>query len=121
MKILIVEDNPANMNLVSNLLQMSGYDVLQAEDAGKGICIAKKEVPALILMDIQLPGIDGLTAVKHLKSNDITRKIPIIAMTSFAMKGDEEKMIEAGCDAYIAKPYDYKKFLEKVKSMLADS
>ena len=121
MKILIVEDDVSNMKFVSNLLEMSGYKILQADNAESGIAIAREELPDLVLMDIQLPGLDGITATRILKSDDRARNIPIIAMTSFAMKGDEGKMIEAGCDIYITKPFNYKEFLETVKSFWPDS
>ncbi|KJU81277.1 response regulator receiver protein, partial [Candidatus Magnetobacterium bavaricum] len=116
MNILIIEDNPMNMKLATDVLRRQGYTVLQATDADTGINIAIQERPALILMDIQLPGIDGLTATRMLKNNETTKHIKIIALTAFAMKGDEERMIEAGCDAYISKPIRYKEFLATVES-----
>jgi len=119
MKILIVEDNPANMKLVSNILAKAGYETLEATDAETGIQLAGNKLPNLILMDIQLPGMDGLTATRLLKSNQDTRDIKIIALTAFAMKGDEEKMLSAGCDGYIPKPIRYKEFLETVKTFLS--
>lgn len=121
MKILIIEDNVHNMKFVSNLLEMSGYEILRADNAESGIAIARDELPALILMDIQLPGMDGITATKILKDEEMTGNIPIIAMTSFAMKGDREKVIEAGCDTYITKPFNYKELLQIVKSFWPDS
>lgn len=121
MKILIVEDNPANMKLASDLLKMKGYRVIQAMEADSGITMAKTEMPDLILMDIQLPGMDGLEATRILKANPETAAIPVVALTAFAMKGDEEKMLEAGCDGYIAKPIRYKEFLSVVGSFLGES
>jgi len=118
MKILIIEDNSANMKLAANVLAKAGYETLEATDAETGIQLAKNETPGLILMDIQLPGMDGLTAMHLLKGDQNTRGIPIIALTAFAMKGDEEKMLEAGCDGYIAKPIRYKEFLKTVESFL---
>lgn len=115
MRILIIEDNPSNMKLVSEVLIHSGYEVLQAVDAKTGITIAGEKQPQLILMDIQLPGLDGITAAKILKSDKKTRHIKIIALTSFALKGDKDRILEAGCDSYIAKPIDYKKLLEMIK------
>ncbi|MDH4028577.1 MAG: response regulator [Nitrospirota bacterium] len=116
MKILIIEDNPANMKLVTNILELSGYPVLQAYNAETGISLAKAELPDLILMDIMLTGMDGLSASKILKNDESTRDIPIIAMTSMVMRSDDEKLKEAGCDMYISKPFSYKEFLEIVRS-----
>jgi len=118
MRILIIEDNPTNMKLASSLLKNRGYTVLEANDAEVGLRLANAEPPDLILMDIQLPGMDGLTATRSLKDNPYTCNIPIIALTAFAMKGDEQKILEAGCDAYIAKPLRYKDFLKTVESFL---
>lgn len=118
MKILVIEDNPTNMKFASDLLRRSGYDVLEATDADAGIAMARVEMPALILMDIQLPGMDGLAATRLLKGDEKTRHIRIIALTAFAMKGDEERMLAAGCDGYVSKPIRYKDFLQTVKSML---
>lgn len=118
MKILVIEDNPTNMKFAADILRRSGYEVLQAADADAGIAIAREELPALILMDIQLPGMDGLTATRFLKGDEKTRHIKVIALTAFAMKGDEERMLAAGCDGYVSKPIRYKDFLQTVKSML---
>jgi len=119
MKILVIEDNPINMKLASDLLTKTGYTVLQAREAETGIRMARQNTPRLILMDIQLPGMDGLTAARLLKNDERTRDIPIIALTAFAMKGDEERMLETGgCDAYIAKPIRYKVLLETVASFM---
>ncbi len=119
MNILVIEDNPINMKLASELLTKTGYTVLQASDAETGIRMAWQDAPGLILMDIQLPGMNGLTAARLLKSDDRTKDIPIIALTAFAMKGDEERMLATGgCDAYIAKPIRYKALLEMVASFM---
>jgi two-component system, cell cycle response regulator DivK len=118
-KILIVEDNPANMKLALFLLQSVGHTVLSAIDAEAGLTLARNERPDLILMDIQLPGIDGLEAIVLLKRDDATRAIPVIALTALAMKGDEERIRAAGCDAYIAKPMRYQEFLATVANQLA--
>lgn len=117
-RILIVEDNAANMKLVVFLLKKEGYEVMQAIDAEDGIRIAHKQLPALILMDVQLPGMDGLTATRLLKSDVATRHIKIVALTAFAMCGDQEKIEAAGCDGYIAKPIRYKEFLKVVAEMV---
>ena len=118
-KILIVEDNPTNMALAVFLLGSAQYTVLQAINAEAGLTLARSELPDLILMDIQLPGMDGLQATALLKSDDATRAIPVIALTALAMKGDEERIRSAGCDAYIAKPLAYKEFLSTVAAQLS--
>ena len=118
-KILVVEDNPTNMTLAVFLLESKGHTVLTATDAEAGLALARDEHPHLILMDIQLPGIDGLEATQQLKSDELTRAIPVIALTALAMKGDEERIRAAGCDAYIAKPMAYKEFLATVEIQLA--
>jgi two-component system cell cycle response regulator DivK len=117
-KVLIVEDNPANMTLANFLLESVGHTVLKATDAEIGVGIAREEQPALILMDIQLPGMDGLTATGILKGDVKTRHIPVIALTALAMKGDEERIRAAGCDGYIAKPLAYKEFLTTIAAEL---
>jgi two-component system cell cycle response regulator DivK len=118
-KILIIEDNPANMELAVFILQSAGHTVLSATDAETGLSLARGGRPSLILMDIQLPGIDGLEAMSLLKRDDATRAIPVIALTALAMKGDEERIRAAGCDAYIAKPMRYTEFLATVATQLA--
>ena len=117
--VLIVEDNRANMTLAVFLVQSAGHTVLSATDAEAGLTLARSEVPDLILMDIQLPGIDGLSAIAVLKRDDATRAIPVIALTALAMKGDEERIRAAGCDGYIAKPMDYKQFLTTIATQVA--
>ena len=118
-KVLIVEDNPANMTLAVFLLQSVGHTVLRATDAEAGLTLARDERPDLILMDIQLPGMDGLEATGLLKHADTTRAIPVIALTALAMKGDEERIRAAGCDGYIAKPMRYREFLAAIATQLA--
>jgi two-component system, cell cycle response regulator DivK len=118
-KILVVEDNPANMTLATLLLESAGHTVLPAVDAETGVALARVEQPDLILMDIQLPGMDGLQATALLKQEDSTRGIPVIALTALAMKGDEERIRAAGCDGYIAKPLAYKEFLATISQQLA--
>ncbi len=117
-KVLIVEDNPANMTLATFLLESAGHGVLKATDAETGVALAVAEQPDLVLMDIQLPGMDGLRATALLKADDATKDIPVIALTALAMKGDEERIRAAGCDGYIAKPLSYKDFLATVSSEL---
>jgi len=119
-KILIIEDNPANMTLAVFLLQSVGHTVLTATDAETGLSLARDEQPNLILMDVQLPGMDGLEATMLLKGLDATRAIPVIALTALAMKGDEERIRAAGCDGYIAKPMRYREFLAVVAARLAE-
>ena len=118
-KVLIVEDNPANMTLAAFLLQSAGHTVLRATDAEAGLTLARDEQPNLILMDIQLPGMDGLEATALLKRAEATCAIPVIALTALAMKGDEERIRSAGCDGYIAKPMHYKEFLATIAAQLA--
>jgi two-component system, cell cycle response regulator DivK len=116
--VLVVEDNPVNMKLALLLLESAGHTVLSATDAETGLALARTEHPQLILMDVQLPGMDGLEAIALLKADEATRAIPVIALTALAMKGDEERIRAAGCDAYIAKPMRYQHFLETVATQL---
>jgi two-component system, cell cycle response regulator DivK len=117
-KVLIIEDNAANMTLAMFLLESVGHTVLSATDAETGLTLARDEQPNLILMDIQLPGMDGLQATTELKRDGATRAIPVIALTALAMKGDEERIRAAGCDGYIAKPMRYQDFLKTVAEQL---
>jgi two-component system cell cycle response regulator DivK len=117
-KVLVVEDNPANMTLATFLLKSAGHTVLTATDAESGLTLARKEQPDLILMDIQLPGMDGLQATTLLKADKLTRSIPVIALTALAMKGDEERIRAAGCDGYVAKPLAYREFLATISNQL---
>ena len=112
--ILVIEDNALNMKLVKSLLGIGKYSVLAAEDAESGMQVARENHPDLILMDIQLPGMDGLTATKILKADQKLNTIPIVALTSHAMEGDDKKALAAGCDGYIAKPIDTKNFLATI-------
>lgn len=117
--VLMIEDNPTNMKLGSFLLESVGHAVLRATDAEAGLTLARSDHPDLILMDIQLPGMDGLEATGLLKGDAQTKHIPVIALTALAMKGDEERIRAAGCDGYIAKPMNYREFLAIVASHLA--
>src|SRR6185295_320806 len=110
-KVLIVEDNTANMTLAVFLVGSVGHTVITATNAEAGLTLAREEQPDLILMDIQLPGMDGLEATTLLRRDEATRTIPVIALTALAMKGDEERIRAAGCDGYVAKPMLYKEFL----------
>lgn len=117
--ILVVEDNPANMSLAMFLLQQAGHTVLSATDAEAGLALARTAQPNLILMDIHLPGMDGLEATIQLKRDFATHSIPVIALTALAMKGDEERIRAAGCDGYIAKPMRYQDFQATISSHFA--
>ncbi|AMW83731.1 response regulator [Pseudomonas sp. CBSPBW29] len=117
-EILIVEDNEANMRLARLLLVNAGHSVLWAADAETGLTLAREKQPALILMDIQLPGMDGLAATSLLKQDPHTAHIPVIALTAMAMKEDRDKTLRAGCDAYIIKPLRYKELYQVIDTLL---
>jgi len=117
-KILVIEDNQMNMMLVRDLLQLEGYTVLEAMDAEKGVELARKHLPDLILMDIQLPGMDGLEATRIICQDPVLKMVPVVALTSYAMKGDEQMAREAGCAGYIAKPLDTRSFNNTVSGFL---
>lgn len=119
--VLIVEDNELNMKLFNDLLEAHGYRTLQTRNGLDAIEIARSHRPDLILMDIQLPEVSGLEVTKWLKEDDELRAIPVIAVTAFAMKGDEERIRQGGCEAYISKPISVAKFLETVRSYLGDA
>ena len=116
--VLIVEDNELNMKLFTDLLNAHGYDTLQTKDGMEALTIAREHHPDLILMDIQLPEVSGLEVTKWLKEDDDLRSIPVIAVTAFAMKGDEERIRQGGCEDYIAKPISLQSFLETVRRHL---
>lgn len=116
--VLIVEDNEKNRKLMRGLLGAHGYQTLEAVDGPIGIEMAQEHQPDLILMDIQLPTLDGYTVTRRLKADDGTQQIPVIAVTSFAMKGEEDRAREAGCDAYVSKPIDIHLLIETVKRFL---
>lgn len=118
-KVLIVEDNDLNMKLFNDLLVAHGYGTLQSKDGVEALKLARQHRPDLILMDIQLPEISGLQVTQWLKEDEDLRTIPIIAVTAFAMKGDEEKIREGGCEAYIAKPISTTSFLRTVERFLS--
>ena len=118
-RVLIVEDNDLNMKLFHDLLEAHGYDTIQTKDGMEALRLARQHKPDLILMDIQLPEVSGLEVTKWIKEDDDLRAIPIIAVTAFAMKGDEEKIREGGCEDYIAKPISVTKFLETVHRFLS--
>ena len=114
-KVLVVEDNELNMKLFNDLLEASGYETLQTRSGLEALALARTHRPDLILMDIQLPEVSGLEVTKWIKEDDALRAIPVIAVTAFAMKGDEERIREGGCEAYISKPISVGKFIETVK------
>ena len=117
-KILIVEDNELNMKLFRDLLEVHGFDTIQTRDGREALALAREHRPDLILMDIQLPEVSGLEVTKWIKEDDELKSIPIIAVTAFAMKGDEEKIRTGGCEAYIAKPITVATFLETIEKVL---
>ena len=117
-RILCVEDNPQNMRLVRKILQHQGFEVIEAVDGLTGVDLAHKEKPDLILMDINLPDIDGLEATSRIKANPDLQAIPVVALTANAMYGDEERALSAGCDGYISKPVSRAKLVEQVKQYL---
>jgi two-component system cell cycle response regulator DivK len=116
--VLIIEDNPANMKLSRLLVGSAGHRVLCADDAERGLLLARTELPDLILMDVQLPGMDGLAATALLKQEEATKRIPVIALSALAMKADEEKSRAAGCDAYIVKPLRYQELYDAMDGLL---
>jgi two-component system cell cycle response regulator DivK len=118
-RVLVIEDNVSNMELATFLLESAGHTVLPATDAEAGLATAAAEHPDLVLMDIQLPGMDGLQATALLKASAETSSIPVVALTALAMKGDAERIHAAGCDGYIAKPMAYTEFLATVERFLA--
>jgi len=113
-RVLIVEDNELNMKLFHDLLEAHGYDTLQTKDGMEALKLARHHRPDLILMDIQLPEVSGLEVTKWIKEDDDLRSIPIIAVTDFAMKGDEERILQGGCEGYISKPISVPHFLETI-------
>ena len=117
-RILLVEDNEMNRDMLSRRLIRKGFDVLLAVDGGEGVAMAKSQQPDLILMDIQLPEVSGLEVTKWLKDDPDLKAIPVVAVTAFAMKGDEERIREGGCEAYLSKPISVGKFIETIRHFL---
>ncbi|MEE2952077.1 two-component system, cell cycle response regulator DivK [Fulvimarina manganoxydans] len=118
--VMIVEDNELNMKLFRDLIEAYGYETVQTRSGLNAVELAREHRPDLILMDIQLPEISGLEVTRKLKDDPELRRIPVIAVTAFAMKGDEERIREGGCEAYISKPISVPKFIETIKSFLKD-
>lgn len=118
-KILVIEDNEDNRRIVRDLLTSAGYEVIEAVTGQEGVRAAETQGPKLILMDIQLPDFDGYEATRRIKANPTLREIPIIAVTSYALSGDDVKAFEAGCDAYVTKPFSPRALLAKIREYLA--
>ena len=115
-RVLVVEDNEMNMQLVEFLLEQGGYEIVKAASGEEAMAVARSGEPVdLILMDIHLPGVDGLSVVQELKRDERTRKVPILALTAHAMRGDKDRFLQAGCDGYISKPIDVKTFLASIE------
>jgi two-component system, cell cycle response regulator DivK len=118
--VLIVEDNELNMKLFHDLLQANGFNTIETRNGIEALDLARKHKPDLILMDIQLPEVSGLEVTKWIKEDDDLKSIPVVAVTAFAMKGDEERIREGGCEAYLSKPISVAKFLETVRHFVKD-
>ncbi len=118
-RILVVEDNETNLYLIRFILKKGGYEVIEARDGASGVKLAIKEKPDLIIMDIQLPGIDGLETTKRIRASEAGGDVPIIALTSYAMTGDKEKALDAGCTGYIEKPINPETFMAEIEKYLA--
>ncbi|MDX1582702.1 MAG: response regulator [Thermoanaerobaculia bacterium] len=116
--ILVVEDNDMNMQLVEYLLEEAGYEILKATSGEEALEVTSKTSPSLVLMDIHLPGMDGLSVAREMKQNEKTRRVPILALTAHAMRGDKDRFLEAGCDGYISKPIDVKTFIPSIEEYL---
>jgi CheY-like chemotaxis protein len=119
-RILVVDDNYVNLKLASELMECEGYVVDRAPNAEAALDSIREHKPDLVLMDLALPGMDGLELTRHLRSQEATRRIPIVALTAFAMKRDEDRAMEAGCDAYIVKPIDTRKLPALLADLLKD-
>jgi two-component system, cell cycle response regulator DivK len=120
-RVMIVEDNELNMKLFKDLIEASGYETIRTRSGLDALDLARAHKPDLILMDIQLPEVSGLEVTKWLKEDDQLHRIPIIAVTAFAMKGDEDRIRQGGCEAYISKPISVSKFVETIKTFLGDA
>jgi len=117
-KILLVEDNEMNRDMLSRRLQRRGYEVVTAVDGETGLAMTRSETPALVLMDMSLPGVDGWEATRRLKADPATRAIPVVALTAHAMAGDREQAVAAGCDDFDTKPIDLERLLGKIQALL---
>lgn len=119
--ILIIEDNDMNLKLVRDVLQFNDYETAEAMTAEDGLVLARSQHPALILLDIQLPGMDGFAALRQLRADPITKSTPVMAVTASAMEQDRQKILEAGFDGYMTKPINVKKFTEEIRTVLASN
>jgi two-component system, cell cycle response regulator DivK len=119
-RILVVEDQDDNRTIVRDLVTAGGYELIEATTGEEGLELAAREQPDLILMDIQLPGIDGYEVTRRIKANSVLREIPVIAVTSYALSGDDKKAFAAGCDGYVTKPFSPRLLLAKIKEFLPD-
>ena len=117
--ILVVEDEPSNLKLIRDLLQRAGYETIEATNGKQAVELARARKPDLILMDVGLPVMDGLEATRILKADAATENVLVVALTAYAMEGDEERMLQVGCDGYLTKPIDIKQFLKKVAEYLS--
>jgi two-component system cell cycle response regulator DivK len=120
-KILLVDDNDTNLYLIRFILQKTGYEVIEARDGLEGVKLALEEKPDLVIMDIQLPGIDGLEATRRIRASESDHEVPIIALTAHAMTSDREETLAAGCNGYISKPIDVKNFVREIKRYMKDT
>ncbi|MCK5337069.1 MAG: response regulator [Gammaproteobacteria bacterium] len=118
---LIIEDNPDNLILISDILEMNGYKTIAAEEGQPGFELAEKELPDFIILDIQLPDIDGYAVLNKLRASEKTQSIPVIAMTSYAMAGDRERLLNAGCNAYVEKPIDPGKVMDQIRQAIGET
>jgi CheY-like chemotaxis protein len=119
-KALVIEDNENNMKLICFILEKHGYSTIRAENGAKGIELALRERPDFILLDIKLPDMDGLEVLRRIRESEINGEIPIIAITSYAMVGDRERMIKAGCNGYIEKPIDPERVIQQIKEIIGE-
>ena len=120
-RVLVVDDNDDNIRLIRFIVQKGGYGVIEARDGFEGVRLAVQEKPDLIIMDIQLPGIDGLEATRRIRASEVSGNIPIIALTSFAMPADKAKALAAGCNSYIPKPIEVNSFIAEIRKYLEDA
>jgi len=119
-RVLVIEDQEDNRRIIRDLLASAGYEMIEAVTGEEGLALAETQRPDLILMDIQLPGLDGYETTRRIKANPALRQIPIIAVTSYALSGDDLKAMEAGCDAYVTKPFSPRALLAKIREYLKD-
>ncbi|HEU4459450.1 MAG TPA: response regulator [Methylibium sp.] len=116
--VLVVDDNPANLKLAQLVLEKAGHQVITAGDGEAGLRLARERLPALVVMDVQMPGLDGLAATRALRADAATAGIKVLALSALAMKGDAERILESGCDAYLAKPFHYQDLIDTAARLL---